>query len=242
MLTERKRALLSYMIEVYIANAEPVASQLLVDKYHLEVSPATVRNDMVELEQEGYVSQPHTSAGRIPTLKGFSAYIEPLRVKPPDVPKKLERILAQVIEQEQDQEIRLRQLARRVAEMADSAVVMQLGPDSTYYTGLVSLFGQPEFADQGLVCSFSRLLDRLEDALGKACHLWEGERPDVLMGESNPFGEHAVFVGTPIGEETLFGILGPVRMNYKRNLGIIAWIYQHAGEEKFGNEVLEIKI
>lgn len=83
MLDERKLAVLRAIITDYVENSEPVGSKALVERYHLDVSPATIRNDMATLEEEGYLTQPHTSAGRIPTDKGYRLFVDRLAtVKP----------------------------------------------------------------------------------------------------------------------------------------------------------------
>lgn len=75
---ERKKRVLSAIINDYIANAEPVGSRTITKKYDLGVSPATIRNEMSDLEDEGYIEQPHTSAGRIPSAKGYRYYVDHL--------------------------------------------------------------------------------------------------------------------------------------------------------------------
>ena len=70
--------MLQALIEEYIANAQPVGSRTLVDRYRLGVSPATVRNELSVLEDEGYLTSPHTSAGRIPTDAGYRAFVDDL--------------------------------------------------------------------------------------------------------------------------------------------------------------------
>ncbi|HZC27500.1 MAG TPA: DeoR family transcriptional regulator, partial [Actinopolymorphaceae bacterium] len=83
MLDERKLAVLRAIVEDYVHTEEPVGSKALVDRHHLGVSSATVRNDMAALEEEGYIAQPHTSAGRIPTDKGYRLFVDRLSsVKP----------------------------------------------------------------------------------------------------------------------------------------------------------------
>ncbi len=83
MLDERKLAVLRAIITDYVENSEPVGSKALVERYRLDVSPATIRNDMATLEEEGYLTQPHTSAGRIPTDKGYRLFVDRLTsVKP----------------------------------------------------------------------------------------------------------------------------------------------------------------
>ena len=83
MLDDRKLAILRAIVTDYVSMREPVGSKALVERYQLDVSPATVRNDMAVLEDEGYITQPHTSAGRIPTDKGYRLFVDRLgAVKP----------------------------------------------------------------------------------------------------------------------------------------------------------------
>ena len=77
-LDERKKKILSSVVEDYITSAEPVGSKNIVDKHNLEYSPATIRNEMKILEEEGYLEQPHISAGRIPSTKGYRYYVDNL--------------------------------------------------------------------------------------------------------------------------------------------------------------------
>jgi len=78
MLTERRQQLLQYIIDEYVGTAQPVGSGTLVEKYRLQLSSATIRNEMAKLEEEGYIGQPHTSAGRVPTERGYRYYVEAL--------------------------------------------------------------------------------------------------------------------------------------------------------------------
>ena len=78
MLDERKRKILKEIIDEYIESAEPVSSAIIVEKYETDISSATVRNDMAELEKAGYLEKPHTSAGRIPSSKGYRFYVDEL--------------------------------------------------------------------------------------------------------------------------------------------------------------------
>ncbi len=83
MLEDRKLDVLRAIVEDYVSTQEPVGSKALVERHNLGVSPATIRNDMAALEDEGYIAQPHTSAGRIPTDKGYRLFVDRLSsVKP----------------------------------------------------------------------------------------------------------------------------------------------------------------
>ncbi|HCT80875.1 MAG TPA: heat-inducible transcriptional repressor HrcA [Micromonosporaceae bacterium] len=95
-LDERKLDVLRAIVEDYVATQEPVGSRALVERHSLGVSPATVRNDMAVLEEEGYIRQPHTSAGRVPTDRGYRLFVDRLsKVKPlsPAERRAIERFL-----------------------------------------------------------------------------------------------------------------------------------------------------
>jgi heat-inducible transcriptional repressor len=82
-LDERKLTVLRAIVEDYVSTTEPVGSKSLVDRHHFDVSPATIRNDMAVLEEQGFIAQPHTSAGRVPTDKGYRLFVDRLsNVKP----------------------------------------------------------------------------------------------------------------------------------------------------------------
>ena len=73
---ERRLAVLRAIVQDYVSTQEPVGSKALVERHRLGVSPATIRNDMAALEDEGFITQPHTSAGRIPTDKGYRVFVD----------------------------------------------------------------------------------------------------------------------------------------------------------------------
>jgi heat-inducible transcriptional repressor len=100
-LDERKLDVLRAIVEDYVATQEPVGSKALVERHNLRVSPATVRNDMALLEEEGYLRQPHTSAGRVPTDKGYRLFVDRLsRIKPltPAERRAIERFLIDAVD------------------------------------------------------------------------------------------------------------------------------------------------
>lgn len=78
MLNDRKKEILQAIIEEYIQTAEPVGSNTIVQKYNIDCSSATVRNEMADLEKMGFLDKPHTSAGRVPSAKGYRYYVDEL--------------------------------------------------------------------------------------------------------------------------------------------------------------------
>ncbi|MGE5828054.1 MAG: heat-inducible transcriptional repressor HrcA [Micromonosporaceae bacterium] len=100
-LDDRKLEVLRAIVEDYVATQEPVGSKALVERHRLRVSPATVRNDMAVLEEEGYLRQPHTSAGRVPTDRGYRLFVDRLsRIKPMTQAERraIERFLAGAVD------------------------------------------------------------------------------------------------------------------------------------------------
>lgn len=150
-LDDRKLAVLRAIVEDYVSTQEPVGSKALVERHQLGVSPATVRNDMAVLEEEGYIRQPHTSAGRVPTDRGYRLFVDRLsRVKPlsPAERRAIERFLVGAVDLDDvvHRTVRLlAQLTRQVAvvqypSLARSSVRhLELVPISTTRLMLVMI-------------------------------------------------------------------------------------------------------
>jgi heat-inducible transcriptional repressor len=121
---ERKLAVLRAIVEDYVATQEPVGSKSLVDRHQLGVSPATVRNDMAALEEEGFITQPHTSAGRIPTDKGYRLFVDRLsQVKPLSAAEK--RAIATLLEGAIDLDDVVQRSVRLLAQLTRQVAVVQ---------------------------------------------------------------------------------------------------------------------
>ncbi|NCN99695.1 hypothetical protein GW920_01015 [Candidatus Falkowbacteria bacterium] len=229
MMSDRKKFLLETIVKEYIKTAQPVSSGMLVSKYKLDISPATVRNEMMELEEEGYIHQPHTSSGRVPTEATYELLIGELkegknrkRLKESEV-----KLLEQIFKQE---EMAYKQTAKAIAEFSGSAVFWAFHKNDLYYTGLSNLFAQPEFRETAAVCDVSGVIDRMEDIIDTMFEEFN-DGLQILVGSNNPFGNFlsAVIVKYKNNnQDGVFGILGPVRMDYGRNLALIEFI-----KEKF---------
>src|ERR671913_2600620 len=123
-LDDRKLDVLRAIVEDYVATQEPVGSKALVDRHHLGVSPATIRNDMAVLEEEGYIAQPHTSAGRVPTDKGYRLFVDRLAaMKPPSAAER--RAIASFLEGAVDLDDVLHRTVRLLAQLTRQVAVVQ---------------------------------------------------------------------------------------------------------------------
>ncbi|MFH1286314.1 MAG: hypothetical protein ABII02_01000 [Candidatus Magasanikbacteria bacterium] len=226
MVSGRKKQLLKLVIESYIKTSEPVGSKFLVSKKKLDVSDATVRNEMRDLENAGYLTHPHTSAGRIPTEEGYIFYVESLMSSRKLSPK-TEEELRDSFEKELDRRVAVKMVAKYVAEQIDAAVIVAFSQNSVYYTGIAHLFSQPEFRDIAHTVNISSVFDHCEDHLQEVSDHVSGSTATVLIGSSNPLGKQCSFVAAKTKEGELLGILGPMRMNYKSAIPFINYIQEH---------------
>jgi transcriptional regulator of heat shock response len=224
---DRKRQILEAIIKEHIATGAPVGSSVLAEKYKLDCSPATVRNIMAELEENNLIMQPHTSAGRVPTEAAYNLFIAELQKGQKKLKKMRERELHEIDDNfSADDELALRETAKTLAALTNSAVFWAFHKNNLYYTGLSNLFHQPEFANTGLVYNISAVIDRMDEIIDNIFEKTT-DSAKILIGEENPFGN---FCGSIIAKyrrgnkSGLFGILGPMRMDYERNLSVVEYI------------------
>lgn len=121
---ERRFEVLRAIVADYVSTQEPVGSKTIVERHHLGVSSATVRNDMAALEEDGYITQPHTSAGRIPTDKGYRLFVDRLsQVKPLSTAER--KAIHQFLEGAVDLDDVLRRSVRLLAQLTRQVAVVQ---------------------------------------------------------------------------------------------------------------------
>jgi len=232
-LDARKREILRAVIRSYIETAEPVGSEVVAHQGHLGVSAATIRNEMAALEELGYLAQPHPSAGRIPTDRGYRAYVDQLADT--DAPLstgerlRLRRRLATAV---QERERIPKEAARTLANVTKyTSLVAQLQPDRFVFhlEGAANILIQPEFRD-------ARAARPILEAL---------EREEVIAGllESAPEQQVSVTIGSEHRVEDLRGcsvvaaayriearpagalaIVGPTRMPYARVIAFVRYL------------------
>ncbi|MCI0383603.1 heat-inducible transcriptional repressor HrcA [Streptomyces sp. CNQ085] len=122
--SERRLEVLRAIVQDYVGTQEPVGSKALTERHNLQVSPATVRNDMAALEDEGYIAQPHTSAGRVPTDKGYRLFVDRLAgVKPLSKPER--RAIQNFLEDAVDLDDVVSRTVRLLAQLTRQVAVVQ---------------------------------------------------------------------------------------------------------------------
>lgn len=135
-LDPRKQEILDAIIEAYIHDAEPVGSERLAQRFRLRASPATIRNEMAALEEMGYLSHPHTSAGRVPTDRGYRFYVDTLQQDEPLSPQERQRV-RRVLRPGDERERLPEEVARALAAITEYAsVVTSPGAESQVFKHL----------------------------------------------------------------------------------------------------------
>ena len=216
MLTERQQQLLKTIVESYIKEVQPVASGYLVGKMKNVVSSATIRNEMVFLEKENYIEQPHTSAGRIPTEKAYNFYVENLMQVCADGEFDMDQVKDRT---------GVKTLAKKLSEITGETVVVAFDNNDFYYTGISNLFSKVEFEDRNLLIDMSQVIDHLDSALAEIFD--EVDSIQTYIGQNNPFGTKcsSVVVSFPVSDQNIIlAIIGPMRMNYAQVIGLINYI------------------
>lgn len=224
-MTTRQAKILEAIIEQYAEIAAPVGSVTLAKLFN--VSSATVRNEMAELEKLGYIKQPHTSAGRIPTDKGYRLYVNHVTEQ-------------NAIQPEMPASRNSKAVAIRASSAGSSAQAIKAAVDSLaqlthnlglatisgqlYIAGYSNLFDQPEFIEPSYAREVAYLLDNLEPWLREA---QPNQALNVYIGKENPIGQSAdvsLIVSryrSPYSNSSYIGVLGPTRQSYRSVMGLV---------------------
>lgn len=225
-MTKRQQDILSAIIEQYAEVASPVGSSLMAKLFN--VSSATIRAEMAELERMGFIHQPHTSAGRVPTDKGYRYYVNNMTDQVDTAAERRgERALTARVESGGLPERTIRNAVDTLVELTHNLGIATIG-NQLYMAGLSNLFGQPEFIGGAQVQQVARLLDNLEPWLREAA---PNEALSVYIGEENPIGRSAQCTliiskfRSPYSDQSYIGVLGPTRQSYRDVMGLV----EHAG-------------
>ncbi|KKR91985.1 MAG: heat-inducible transcription repressor [Candidatus Woesebacteria bacterium GW2011_GWA1_41_13b] len=221
-LTTRQTQILKAIIEEYISTAEPVGSEALDRKFNLGVSPATIRNEMASLTDAGYLRQPHTSAGRVPTPTAMHFYVDHLMQE-----KKLS-VTEEVAAKEKIWDARfnfdklMRQATLALADRTKTLAIAATDTGDIYSAGTANILGMPEFYDIDVTRTVLTLLDEQS----RLRQLFFGTEYDANESVHIVFGEDLhwdyfepvsfAFANFSAGKngKGMLGVVGPCRLNY----------------------------
>ena len=236
-ITARQTQILKNLIDEYIETAEPVGSEALDKKYNLGISPATIRNEMVSLTKAGFLRQPHTSAGRIPSPKAMKFYVEQLMEEKQMSLTEEVKAKEEIWDLRDDKFLLFEKVAHALAERTHSLAIVAIDEGKIWHSGYSNIFLSPEFADLEICANIFSFLEeskKLQELFFKKVR---GESPVEVV-----FGEELGWTGiSPIGiiatrfnigkKRGALGIIGPVRLSYPTIIPILRY---------FGNLVQEI--
>jgi len=236
-LTARQVQILKSLIEEYINTAEPVGSETLEKKHNLSASPATIRNEMVRLEELGYLKKPHTSAGRIPTAMAMKFYVKQLmKEKEMSVAEEV-AVKERVWDFREKEQQFLRTLTKSLADKTGALAVSTTNEGDIVAAGYANLLRMPEFYDIDITMNLLTALDEFDTLTSIFSNAIQGEDICVLLGEelgpklSGPYGFVFTHYQTPMHLSGEIGVIGPTRLNYTAVIPVVRY---------FGNLIEEV--
>lgn len=219
-LTERQIQILKSLIREFIDTAQPVGSETLEKKYNLSISPATIRNEMGKLSQAGYLTQPHTSSGRMPTPKALRYYVENLMA-----PKKLS-VTEEVAVKEKVWDYRyqldkcLRQATKALAQKTGTLALAATDQGDFFSSGMARVLDMPEFFDIDLTKGLLSALDEFEFWESLFFKTQDDDPLHILLGAEldqellKPCGFVFSCFEIPPESKGAIGVVGPSRLDY----------------------------
>jgi heat-inducible transcriptional repressor len=241
LLTPRQGQLLNRVIEEYIATAEPVSSKALVSSGQFDVRSATIRNELADLEDAGLLAQLHTSGGRVPTARAYRLYVNGLVANEGlNLSHPLRRRLDESLQNAdlKDPEAVSRTLARIVGELSGNLVMANMSErEDAYKVGLSNMLAFPEFQEMARLVELTSFFDHFEIMFERMHRsMWDRHDSDtkVMIGTESPYKQvhdETVIVSRyrlPKGHEGTLTLVGPMRMDYRKNLALMTYASQIA--------------
>lgn len=221
-MTPRQQQILHAIVETYAGTAEPVGSSALCAQF--DTSSATIRAEMADLERQGFIMQPHISAGRVPTDKGYRAYVNTLS-STHVADTRTERALERRVKSAGEVERAIKNAVESLAHVTHNLGLGTIG-GNLYLSGMASLFQQPEFYGGAQAYEVARLLDSLEEWLAEAA---PNDAISVYIGRENPIGRASgatLIISrfeSPYSSRSYIGVLGPTRQQYNSVIGLVEY-------------------
>ena len=227
MLQDRQKSILGAVIEAYVRTARPVASRDLARHRDLDLSPATIRSELLELDDEGYIAQPHTSAGRVPTDRGYRFFVDHL-LTDEGLTLREEQAIADAF-RISGAEAFVKELSRTVSRLSGAFAAAGLDDDDVFYeTGFSEMLEEPEFESAARARAFGRLADLMDEGIRDLLRDFDGKSPDTRMfiGRENPWRPARDYTMTiacwehPRGFRGFVSMLAPTRTDYRKHKAV----------------------
>ena len=219
-LDERKKRILQAIVNDYVKFAEPIASKIIADKYDLDLSSATIRNEMAELEELGLIEKTHTSSGRVPSDLGYRYYVDSL-MDYYDVSNEELTNLASYLEGCGKM---LTDISKMLSGLTHYTTISMDKNDMVLY-GRNNVFDYPEFRDIERLKKFMYLMEE-EERIREIVDSYTNTDITIRIGEENNFDEVKDYsvVTFNYKDEGTIAIIGPKRMDYSRVVSYIRYL------------------
>ncbi len=232
-ITPRQAKILAAIVKENCDTCEPVGSKELAERYNFGLSAPTIRNEMQALEKQGYIKQPHTSAGRVPTDKGFRFFVNEL----------MDRVKLTVKEQEhlrhELNKLRLahmemgRRLAKLLADSSQSASFALLG-DEVSTVGLSNILDNPALPQEDAK-EIAKFFDNIDEHADKMLIEYSEKGPEAKIGKEITLSKNSDYsmivsgIQLPAGKKGVIGLIGPKSMKYEKNMSLMEYISKLLG-------------
>ncbi|MBE5812293.1 MAG: hypothetical protein E7314_01385 [Clostridiales bacterium] len=219
-LDERKKRILQAIVNDYVKFAEPIASKIIADKYDLDLSSATIRNEMAELEELGLIEKTHTSSGRVPSDLGYRYYVDSL-MDYYDVSNEELTNLAEYLEGCGKM---LTDISKMLSGLTHYTTISMDKNDMVLY-GRNNVFDYPEFRDIERLKKFMYLMEE-EERIREIVDSYKNTDITIRIGNENNFDEVKDYsvVTFNYKDEGTIAIIGPKRMDYSRVVSYIRYL------------------
>jgi len=224
-MTERQIKILKALIEEYIKTAEPISSDFLSKKYDFGLCPSAIRIEMQFLIKSGFLEQPHTSAGRVPTDRAYRFFVDALEDYRDRERQSVEQALNRILNRQTKDQFRLAgNLTKFMADNSSAlAIIHFLNHDISWKEGWDEIIKEPEFMDLEFVSNILNFLDNFEEKIKElnpqGIGIYIGH--EIPISKSRNLSLVCSICPIPNNEKAFVSILGPKRMDYAKNINLI---------------------
>ncbi len=235
-ISERQDRILKALVKSYIDLAEPVSSEHLKKKCRFDFSPATIRSEMQELTDMGFIEQPHTSAGRVPTDKGYRFFVDSLEGDYQN--KKMNERVSSFNLVVDEYLSFLHEYNRLLASLSSNLIITYLTQDRLFIKeGWSEIFEAPDFYETKRVRDFTSMVDDFENNIDDfdlelSINTYIGR--EVPITKSDDFSIIISRCSFMKDDDGLIAILGPKRMAYDKNIFLIRSVIERLNNKNYG--------
>ncbi len=232
-ITPRQAKILAAIVKENSETCQPVASADLVEKYNFNISSPTIRNEMQALERGGYITQPHTSSGRVPTDKGFRYFVNQLMDRVKLSLKEQDNIKTELMKLQMAHAEVSRRLAKLLSEYSQQAG-FALFPEETSTVGLSKLLSNPALPAEDAQ-EIAQFFDNIDDYAADMIKEYDGKGPKAVIGKEIQLSKKSDYsmvvsgLQLPDGKKGVIGLIGPKSMKYEKNLSLMEYIAKLLG-------------